>query len=77
MAFLAAHDPQRELTDRQHGYMNLMAWRYRRQMPAGLVPASKPDDLPPRPPRSHSPSAAAAPPAEDLFDGEPQATLFE
>lgn len=47
--FLAEHSPDRELSDRQRHYMQLMAWRYRRQMPRHLVPAAKPEDLPPRP----------------------------
>jgi hypothetical protein len=47
--FLAENDPDKELSDRQRHYMQLMAWRYRRQMPSRLVPERQPDDLPPQP----------------------------
>lgn len=48
MAFLVEADPARELTDQQRSYMEIMAWRYRRQMPRSLVPHQKPIDLPPK-----------------------------
>ncbi len=48
LAFVAEHSPDRELTDRQRHYLQLMAWRYRRQIPKRLVPESKPEDLPPK-----------------------------
>lgn len=51
MAFLATHSPEREITLRQRHYMEINAWRYRRQMPAHLVPESKPLDLPPKRPK--------------------------
>lgn len=47
MASLAAHSPDKDLSDRQRAYMDHMAWRYRRQMPLSLVPDGKPPDLPP------------------------------
>ena len=47
--FLAENNPDKELSDRQRSYMQLMAWRYRRQMPSRLVPERKPADLPPKP----------------------------
>jgi hypothetical protein len=46
MAFLADHCPERELTLRQRHYMELLAWRMRRQMPKHLIPDSEPLDLP-------------------------------
>jgi hypothetical protein len=46
MAFLAEHDPRREISQRQRHYLELMAWRYRRQLPRDLVPLNKPLDLP-------------------------------
>lgn len=47
MAEIAACSPQKELTLRQRHYMEIMAWRYRRQLPARLQLLSKPLDLPP------------------------------
>ena len=41
-------DPAR-LTERQRAYLDLLAWTFRRQLPRDLVPASKPDQLPPKP----------------------------
>lgn len=46
MADLARVSPDRELSLRQRHYMEIMAWRYRRQMPAEYVPDKKPLDLP-------------------------------
>jgi hypothetical protein len=46
ISFLAEHSPERELSLRQRHYMELMAWRYRRQLPESLVPKAKPPDLP-------------------------------
>lgn len=37
------------LTERQCAYIDILAWRFRRQMPAALVPSAKPADLPPKP----------------------------
>ena len=48
MAFLAKNSPGKELSERQRHYMQQMAWRYRRQLPAHLVPLNKPGDLPPK-----------------------------
>ena len=45
---LAAGDPNRELTERQRHYMEILAWRMRRQMPKHLVPEREPLDLPPK-----------------------------
>jgi hypothetical protein len=47
IAHIAATDPTREITLRQRHYIELMAWRYRRQLPAHLIPHAKPFDLPP------------------------------
>ena len=47
IAFVAQYSPEKEISLRQRHYMELMAWRYRRQMPHPLVPPSKPLDLPP------------------------------
>lgn len=46
LAWLAANNPTQEITLRQRHYMELMAWRFRRQLPRHLVPHSKPLDLP-------------------------------
>jgi hypothetical protein len=42
MAFLAKHSPNREITERQALNLMRLAWRYRRQMPANLVPTERP-----------------------------------
>ena len=47
IAHIAATDPTREITLRQRHYMELMAWRYRRQLPSHLIPHAKPLNLPP------------------------------
>lgn len=36
------------LTERQMQYLEILAWRYRRQIPLRLVPGRRPDDLPPK-----------------------------
>jgi hypothetical protein len=41
MIALRKHDPARELSARQHRYLTILAWRFRRQMPANLA---YPDD---------------------------------
>jgi hypothetical protein len=46
MAETATHKPDHELSLRQLHYMELMAWRYRRQLPREFVPHQKPLDLP-------------------------------
>ena len=48
IAFLAVNDPAREISDRQRYYLEIMAWRFRRQLPARLVPENKPPNLPPK-----------------------------
>jgi hypothetical protein len=45
-AFLARHSPEREITLRQRHYLELLAWRFRRQLPDDLVPEAKPLNLP-------------------------------
>ena len=51
MADIARLSPDKELSLRQRHYMELMAWRYRRQLRDEFVPPNKPLDLP-RPVRS-------------------------
>jgi hypothetical protein len=46
MADLARLSPEKELSLRQRHYMELMAWRYRRQLSKRFVPHAKPLDLP-------------------------------
>lgn len=46
MADIANYSPDKELSLRQRHYMEIMAWRYRRQLPAKYVPPAKPIDLP-------------------------------
>ena len=46
MADIARLSPEKELSLRQRHYMEIMAWRYRRQLPRNCVPLSKPLDLP-------------------------------
>lgn len=46
MAETARLSPEHEISLRQRHYMEIMAWRYRRQLPSDLIPASKPLDLP-------------------------------
>lgn len=48
LAFVAEHEPAREISLRQRHYLELMAWRYRRQLPRHLVPDCKPLTLPPK-----------------------------
>ena len=48
MGDIARLSPDKELSLRQRHYMELMAWRYRRQLKAEFVPHSKPLDLPHR-----------------------------
>ena len=38
--------PQHEISLRQRHYLEILAWRYRRQLPAHLVPEAKPPGLP-------------------------------
>ena len=51
MADLAQYSPDKELSLRQRHYMEIMAWRYRGQLPAQYVPERKPLDLPAKRPR--------------------------
>lgn len=37
------------LSDRQAALIERLAWRYRRQLPAGVAPAEEPPPLPPKP----------------------------
>ena len=46
MADIARLSPEKELSARQRYYMEIMAWRYRRQMCDEFVPQNKPLDLP-------------------------------
>lgn len=46
MAGIAVYSPDKEISLRQRHYMEIMAWRYRRQLPSDLVPPGKPLDLP-------------------------------
>jgi hypothetical protein len=48
IAFHAATMPDKEISLRQRHYMELMAWRYRRQLPSRFVPETKPLNLPPK-----------------------------
>jgi hypothetical protein len=48
LAFLAEHSPEREITERQALNLQRLAWKYRRQMPAALIPDEQPGDLPPK-----------------------------
>jgi hypothetical protein len=38
--------PQHEISLRQRHYLEILAWRYRRQLPSHLVPEAKPPGLP-------------------------------
>jgi hypothetical protein len=64
MAETAKNRPEHELSLRQRHYMELMAWRYRRQLAGEFVPPSKPFDLP-HPIKE--PKAKTAKPQPDLF----------
>lgn len=46
MADIARLSPEKEISLRQRHFMELMAWRYRRQLSNDLVPLSKPLNLP-------------------------------
>ena len=66
MADLARLSPDRELSLRQRHYMEIMAWRYRRQLPATYVPEKKPLDLP-RPVKPPSQRKRAEAPMQEAF----------
>lgn len=65
IAYMAVADPQRELSLRQRYYMEIMAWRYRRQLPRHLQPDEKPLNMPRRAatPKKSKPSKDATPAA--------------
>jgi hypothetical protein len=70
MARAAVSKPEDELTLRQRHYMEIMAWRYRRQLPDDLVPHAKPLPMPRavKPPKPERKKKIDAPPPEpDLF----------
>lgn len=68
MAHLARTNPNAELNLRQRHYMEILAWRYRRQLPEHLVPERKPPDLPKRR-KEHKPKPArVADPVEPMPD---------
>jgi hypothetical protein len=46
MGDIARLSPEKDISLRQRHLMELMAWRYRRQLSADLVPPAKPLDLP-------------------------------
>ncbi|WP_454919258.1 hypothetical protein [Xanthobacter sediminis] len=49
------------LTERQQAHVARLCWRYRRQIPAHLVPPANPDSAA-RPPAAEAPPAPTAPP---------------
>jgi hypothetical protein len=77
MAALAERMPERELSERQRYYLELLAWHYRRQLPAIFRPVRQPPPLPKpikplKPPKdTHARERASGAPAtimqEDLF----------
>jgi hypothetical protein len=46
LAFVAGHSPEKEISLRQRHYLELLAWKYRRQLSRSLAPDSKPLNLP-------------------------------
>lgn len=78
MGEIAEHSPDKELSLRQRHYMELMAWRYRRQLPEDCIPHAKPLDLPrpvkpPKTPRKTK-TLLTADSAPDLFASDGNAT---
>jgi hypothetical protein len=76
MGDIARLSPDKELSLRQRHYMELMAWRYRRQLPEDCVPHAKPLDLPavvkpPKGPKSHRLGKQVPTLGPDLFDNNP------
>jgi hypothetical protein len=63
MGDIARLSPDKELSLRQRHYMELMAWRYRRQLPDDCVPHVKPLDLPAvvKPPKAAKPDRLGKP----------------
>lgn len=45
MIFLCDHSPERELSPKQEAYLQILAWRYRRQMPADLAYPRLPEEV--------------------------------
>ena len=41
----ASRSPDTDLSPKQSQYLEIMAWRFRRQIPAHLVPSAKPEDI--------------------------------
>ena len=48
MHHLATHSPEKVLSERQAHYLKQLLFKYRRQLPASVVPSQKPENLPPR-----------------------------
>lgn len=72
IAYMAVVDPQRELSLRQRHYMEIMAWRYRRQLPRHLQPDEKPLNMPQR-----AAAAKKSKPAKDVTPAAvPELPLF-
>lgn len=67
----AKNAPDDELTLRQRHYMEILAWRYRRQLPTHLVPDAQPLPMPKgvKPPKVGKPKPENTPEPEtgDLF----------
>ena len=43
------HRPPEQITERQAACIAILAWRYRRQLPADVAPPEQPPPLPPKP----------------------------
>lgn len=69
MVAIARRSPDKELTPRQREYLDILAWRYRRQIPGSLVPGGKPADLLPKssPAVERDPRLLIEPPQGSLF----------
>lgn len=77
MARKARAEPEGEISLRQRHYLELLAWRYRAQLPADLIPHAEPIRMPrpapaEREPRANSTAQVARKAADDgqlgLFD---------
>lgn len=57
---IAKHSPDQELSLRQRHYMEIMAWRYRRQLAERFIPVAKPLPMPRavKPPKRTKPQKA-------------------
>ena len=74
MGDIARLSPDKELSLRQRHYLELMAWRYRRQLPDDCVPHAKPLNLPAvvKPPKVlRKAKETAVDTGPDLFDNNP------